>query len=329
MSDDLEITDTLAGAMLERDYDVLLSVLAETARGCWFLQEYIRRNRHPDSGQTVRAIRASGEADEIPTGAATRLKTPAADKEMLADLVAAIEEADIILATTEQAVVEILEAGERIQTVAGEIAAALPEQQPACDELTARATEIFTSCAFQDLTGQRVSRVLNLLREIETYISGQDEGGTKAEKTHHSPSGDKFKPNAANKESQLATEMVNGPQPADHARTQNEVDQVIGGIFSEVDCSDGDDLDPPHLAMIAAAVDEADDFAPAPAYTPRLDDTVMITLEEDAPTVAAESRTACAPPPEREAVVAAIADFLAEQDGAKKREITDKILDRG
>lgn len=296
MSGDLEITDTLASAMLERDYDVLLSVLAETARGRWFLQEYARRNQHPDTGQALRAIRAPGEADEISAGAANRLKTLAADKDMLAKLVAAIEEAGIILATTEQAVVEILEAGERIQAVAGEIATVLPEQQPACDELIARATEIFTSCAFQDLTGQRVSRVLNLLREIETHVGGQSKVWSKVEKTYHSATDDKFKPDAANKETQVAAEMANDPPPTEHALTQGEVDQVIGGgIFSEVDCSDDDDLGPSHLAMIAAAIDEADDFAPA------------------------EPGAAGAPPPEREAVVAEIADFLTEQKGAKKR----------
>lgn len=76
----------------------------------------------------------------------------------------ATEELDSIVQATDIATSEILGAAEQIQ----EIAWTLPELDPrVCDMLDARATEIDTACSFQDLTGQRAGKVIEMMRYLE------------------------------------------------------------------------------------------------------------------------------------------------------------------
>ncbi|HSM19177.1 MAG TPA: hypothetical protein VK844_02265, partial [Hyphomicrobiales bacterium] len=65
----------------------------------------------------------------------------------------------------------ILTAAEQIQ----EIAWSLREQGVAaepCDALDARATDIYTACSFQDLTGQRIGKVIAALNDTEKRLGG-------------------------------------------------------------------------------------------------------------------------------------------------------------
>ncbi len=75
---------------------------------------------------------------------------------------------------TEQATQKILAAAEQIDQLANNLSASLKgkiEQGPAQDirELVLR---IFEACNFQDLIGQRVSKVMTTLRFVEEHISG-------------------------------------------------------------------------------------------------------------------------------------------------------------
>ena len=67
---------------------------------------------------------------------------------------------------TETATSDILACAERIQ----EMAWTLREQGvegEVCDLLDANATEVYTACSFQDLTGQRTRKVIQVLRYLE------------------------------------------------------------------------------------------------------------------------------------------------------------------
>jgi len=82
----------------------------------------------------------------------------------------AMEELDSIVQTTESATSNILSAAEQVQ----EIAWTMRESglsAAVCDELDARATEIYTACSFQDLTGQRIRKVIQLLHYLEDRIN--------------------------------------------------------------------------------------------------------------------------------------------------------------
>ena len=81
----------------------------------------------------------------------------------------ATEELDAIVEATEKATSDILEAAEDIQETAWQMREKGADPH-ACDRLDARATDIYTACSFQDLTGQRTSKVVEALRFLENRV---------------------------------------------------------------------------------------------------------------------------------------------------------------
>ena len=83
---------------------------------------------------------------------------------------------------------------------------------------------LFETCAFQDLTGQRISRVVKTLEHIEarvarfaTYAGVQDETGHANEKEAE---------DAARREKLL----LNGPSIADEGNTQPDIDRLLASL---------------------------------------------------------------------------------------------------
>jgi chemotaxis protein CheZ len=174
----------------ETDYEAIEAAVVETNRGRWFLAEYARRNRHADTKMLLSAIdrleaavrgeRTAESVDRIRfdlvemAKAIARTKAEIAaikpDVEQAGKFGEATEELDSIVSTTEAATSDILAAAEQIQ----EVAWTLREQgldPEVCDLLDARATAIYTACSFQDLTGQRTRKVIQVLRYLEGRIN--------------------------------------------------------------------------------------------------------------------------------------------------------------
>ena len=193
--------------LTDADYDLIHATVSETAQGRGFLEEYARRCRPAEPEASLAAIERM-QAAIRQEGANERvdLLLEMADMaqtigRMRAEILAikppgggpldAMEELDSIVQTTESATSHILTAAEHVQEIAstmretGSIAAL-------CDELDARVTEIHTACSFQDLTGQRTRKVLQLLRYLEdrinTVVSGRDRTFTAALTTAGEPS---------------------------------------------------------------------------------------------------------------------------------------------
>jgi chemotaxis regulatin CheY-phosphate phosphatase CheZ len=172
----------------DSDYAAIEEAVLETARGRWFLAEYARRNRQADTQMLLTAIArledvirgnsALNAADRLRGGLIDMAKAIAQTRAEIAAIKPpdaggrideAKEELDSIVQTTEQATSDILAAAEQIQ----EIAWTAREQglTPAtCDFLDRQATDIYTACAFQDLTGQRTRKVIAILRYLEARI---------------------------------------------------------------------------------------------------------------------------------------------------------------
>lgn len=79
-------------------------------------------------------------------------------------LPAATVELDAIVLATEEATHSIMECAEEIE----QIAASLDNGKS--DALVDATTRIFEACGFQDITGQRISKVVGALQEIENKI---------------------------------------------------------------------------------------------------------------------------------------------------------------
>src|SRR5918992_2191633 len=173
-------------ALTDADYDLIYATVSETAQGRRFLEEYARRCRPAEPEASLAAIERMQAA--IRQGSASKrvdLLLEMADMaqtivRMRAEILAikppggapfdAMEELDSIVQTTESATSRILTAAEQVQ----EIAWTMRESgsiEALCYELDAQATEIYTACSFQDLTGQRTRKVIQLLRYLEDRIN--------------------------------------------------------------------------------------------------------------------------------------------------------------
>lgn len=171
--------------LTDADYDAIVAAVLETARGRWFLAEHARRNRHADTQLVLKAIQRleetivqrenAVESDRLRLNlvdmmnAIMRTKSEIAAVKPDGGQIGAAGELDAIVGTTEKATSDILAAAERIQ----EIAWTMREQgiEPSiCDLIDTHTTEVYTACSFQDLTGQRIRKVIEVMRFLEARI---------------------------------------------------------------------------------------------------------------------------------------------------------------
>lgn len=167
------------------DYALIESAVMETSRGRWFLAEYARRNRNADTAAVLEALSRIENRVEAPRAGAgesirlelidmanaiARTKSEIAairpsdgDNGRIGD---ATNELDAIVKATETATSDILAAAEHLQEVAWTLRESGLEGA-ACDIIDQRATDIYMACSFQDITGQRTQKVIQVLRYIE------------------------------------------------------------------------------------------------------------------------------------------------------------------
>lgn len=170
----------------DQDYDEIEDALMSSPRGRAFLRARDRRNRvvavddvrrlirdhrdHPevDPRSHIKVLRrelqdlSSHIAETRREIAALKPDDPSANR-----IMRATEELDAILQSTEHATTEILNGSERIQSVADRLRKDRPDLAQILDN---EVTEIMTACSFQDITGQRMTKVVNTLRYIERRV---------------------------------------------------------------------------------------------------------------------------------------------------------------
>jgi chemotaxis protein CheZ len=79
---------------------------------------------------------------------------------------------DAVVAETERAAMEIMQQAERAQAAAGRLHAGTSADTKAdLAEVDDAATCILMACAFQDITGQRIGKVLSAMRYVESRIA--------------------------------------------------------------------------------------------------------------------------------------------------------------
>jgi chemotaxis protein CheZ len=129
-----------------------------------------------------------------------------------------------VVGGTEQATQQILEAAESIDQAASALAKVTsPDQQKILsEEIQERVVSIFEACNFQDLTGQRISKVTATMKFIENHIMIMMDiwGGVDAIRSHAPPITDDRQANAR---------LLNGPKldgDVGHA-SQNDIDALF------------------------------------------------------------------------------------------------------
>jgi chemotaxis protein CheZ len=129
-----------------------------------------------------------------------------------------------VVGGTEQATQQILEAAESIDQSASALSKVTsPDQQKLLsEEIQERVVSIFEACNFQDLTGQRISKVMGTMKFIENHIVVMMDiwGGVDAIRAHAPPIVDDREGDAR---------LLNGPKldgDVGHA-SQNDIDALF------------------------------------------------------------------------------------------------------
>jgi chemotaxis protein CheZ len=131
------------------------------------------------------------------------------------DIPTATDELDAVVDATASATGSIMDACEQIETTTAEIDPAHAEQ------IQDQVVKIYEACSFQDITGQRISKVVKTLRTIEEKVAtllaamGGEDTNAQGSSTQESVS--------PNDEQSL----LNGPQMPENAINQEEIDKLL------------------------------------------------------------------------------------------------------
>ncbi|HYG86342.1 MAG TPA: protein phosphatase CheZ [Azospirillum sp.] len=261
------MTDDSLLELAEQDYLKMEDALSQTARGRAFLRMRDRRTRfvavdefHNVASRLEAHVRRLDKA--AASAPAVHAAVPAGDgqlarvQEELNALRAFVEQArgdmaalrppdgshdpiivataelDAIVQATERATTEILDATDVIQEFTGRIPRDDPDWAELANGIETQCIEIMTACSFQDITGQRTTKVINTLRYIEERVNamievwGVDRTGTGAlpdVAAAHRKLND-TRPDA---------HLLNGPQLDGHGVSQDDIDALFDGMATE------------------------------------------------------------------------------------------------
>ncbi len=133
----------------------------------------------------------------------------------------ATDELEAVVGATEKATESIFEAVEKIE----ELTEGMDTE--VSTKVVAAVTEVYEACSFQDITGQRITKVVNALKHIEAKVEAlleafgselkQDKGqmpGAAAGPVDQRPDGD----------------LMNGPQLPEDAKSQDDIDAILASF---------------------------------------------------------------------------------------------------
>lgn len=170
-------------------------------------------------------------------------------------ILTATNELDAIVTSTERASFDILNSAERLMELTTRLRRSGADEQ-LCGDMEAEITGIFTACSFQDLTGQRTSKVINALRYIEHRISAMIQiWGIE---------GISLTPDATDGESRDGrpdAHLLSGPALPGQGVSQADVDALFAGLDAAPEEAEAEPE--PEDEPVAAAP------SPAPAAEPK------------------------------------------------------------
>ncbi len=129
------------------------------------------------------------------------------------------EQIDAVVSHTEEAASTIMDAAEEL----GELAAEAGENWT--ERIQEISTRLFEASSFQDLTGQRLTKVLGVLNEVENRLASLAEAiGDEHVATEEET--------ALDEEGEVVNEaaLTHGPQLAGQGHSQDEIDALLAGF---------------------------------------------------------------------------------------------------
>jgi chemotaxis protein CheZ len=132
----------------------------------------------------------------------------------------ATDQLDEVVGATEEATNKIMDCCDAITAIAAK------QPEPAKQDLTHEITKIYEACNFQDITGQRITKVVRTLKHIDSQVTlllkALDDAGFQIEKH-----GEALGLNVS-KSTDTEKHLLNGPQSADTAIKQDDIDKLFG-----------------------------------------------------------------------------------------------------
>jgi len=129
----------------------------------------------------------------------------------------ATNELDAVVGATAKATGEILDAAETLERMADTMVAA------AGDEVRNIATRIYESCNFQDITGQRITKVVRTLKHIEDKIDALLSAFGEGIKAASEPLPEVPPPGDDR-------HLLHGPQMPTEANKQDDIDAILANL---------------------------------------------------------------------------------------------------
>lgn len=232
------------------NFEKLEEAVMSTPRGRWFLREFAKRNRVADTKSVLEQLSEFQSAildsqsdvrievlqTELREMANSITETRADIASLQSDeaagdhIEAAAGELDAVVDATENATSSILAAAEELQLISEKLRDLEIDSQ-FCDDIETHTTDIFMACSFQDLTGQRMTKVVNTLRFLEQRVNMMIEvwgvdGSAKNQKVNLSTT--------APGDSRPDAELLDGPASDGEGFSQDEIDAMLDGDFSKV-----------------------------------------------------------------------------------------------
>lgn len=132
----------------------------------------------------------------------------------------AADELDAIVQATEKATNTIMDSTEQIESVMEHI------ESKHADQLMEATTNIYEACGFQDITGQRITKVVKALKDIEEKIDALVTAfGSEIEKVKAA------EPKKEAPDGTLSDEdLLGGPQHENEAASQAEIDALLASF---------------------------------------------------------------------------------------------------
>lgn len=234
-------------------FEAILDAVRDTPRGRWFVDELSKRNRVTDTEQVLlglerlRSVFSQSQTEQNKDAdddnrinilrlelqqmsasiSETRREISAIQPKSNSDsrIMEATEELDAIISSTERATTDILTSTEKLQEVIDRLRETDLESKT-CDELEELVTNIFMSCSFQDITGQRTTKVINTMRYLEQRVNSMiaiwgpnssAQGAPIAEDTDTRPD----------------AHLLNGPAKEGEGTSQDDIDRLMNGEAPE------------------------------------------------------------------------------------------------
>lgn len=204
-------------------------------------------------------------------------------------IMAASGELDAIVLATERATSDILNSAEKVSALVAKIPREDPAVASVANEIDQQVIEILTACSFQDITGQRITKVVATLHYLEKRVNSMigiwSVDGSVSPAAPHPDDIDK-RPDA---------HLLNGP--SDDGVSQDDVDALLSGLngISQLEAPPPvKEAAPPPKAAPAPAPAKA---APAPAPEPAPKKAKEKPSEKPAEKAAEKVASAAAPAP--------------------------------